>query len=121
MAPEERVTLETLAGGAAVELFQQQLDRVIANIVDPNTPSKAQRKVTLELVIQPDDERGMGEAKVTCKASVAAPNGARTTLYFGRQQGRLVAVENDPRQGGLLDAPGDQTIRAVEPQGGAKP
>lgn len=114
MGTEERVTLETLAGGAAVELFQHQLDRVVQNILDPNMPAKAKRHVTLRLTIQPDEERGMGEAHVTCEAKLAGPRGASTMLYFGRKQGRAVAVENDPRQGGLFDAPGDKTIRAID-------
>jgi len=107
MNQEATVTLETLAGGAAAELFQAQLDRVVQNILDPNTPAQARRAITLKVTIEPDEERGMGAVGVTCEAKLSPAKGAHTTLWFGRQRGRAVAVESDPRQGGLFDVPGE--------------
>lgn len=107
MNQEESVTLDTLADGAASELFQGQLDRVVQNILDPNTPAKARRVITLKVVIEPDEDRGMGAVALTCEAKLQTAKGARTTLWFGRQRGRAVAVESDPRQGGLFDIPGE--------------
>lgn len=43
-----KLTVESLYGGGAVERFHGELEKAIANIVDPNTPAKKPRKVKLE-------------------------------------------------------------------------
>jgi hypothetical protein len=40
-----KLTVESLYGGGAVERFHGELEKAIANIVDPNTPAKKPRKV----------------------------------------------------------------------------
>jgi hypothetical protein len=97
------VTLETLAGGAAVELFNTELGRVVKNIADPNTKASAVRKVVLEVTIKPDDTRELGQVNVQATVKLAPLRPATTRLFFGKHQGRLVAVEHDPRQAGLFD------------------
>jgi hypothetical protein len=97
------VTLTTLADGAAVELFQSELDRVLRNIADPNTDAKMVRKVTLEVTFMPDEEREVGEVKVKASAKLAGVKGARTRVFFGNHKGQLVATEFNPKQAGLFD------------------
>ena len=45
-----KLTVESLYGGGAVERFHGELEKAIANIVDPNTPAKKPRKVKLEMM-----------------------------------------------------------------------
>jgi hypothetical protein len=97
------VTLTTLADGAAVELFQSELDRVLRNIQDPNTDAKAVRKVTLEVTFVPDEQREVGEVRVRAAAKLAGLKGANTRVFFGRHKGQLVATEFNPKQAGLFD------------------
>lgn len=97
------VTLESLADGAAAELFQSELDKVLRNIADPNTDPTAVRRVTLVVAIQPDDDREVGEVSVKATAKLAGLKGARTRVFFGRHQGELVATEYNPKQQGLFD------------------
>ena len=97
------VTLETLADGAAAELFQSELDKVLRNIQDPNTDATAVRKVTLEVTFAPDEEREMGNVKVKATSRLAGLKGAETRVFFGRHQGQLVATEWNPKQAGLFD------------------
>src|SRR5207244_5955141 len=92
------VSLATLAGGAAVELFQKELDQVVRNIADVNTDPKAAREINLKVKITPSDERDVGDVIVTCASKLGPIKGVRTAFYFGRLRGRLVAVENNPRQ-----------------------
>lgn len=55
----ERLSLVTIRGGAAVEMFDRQLDRVMQNIADINTDKKP-RKIIVEVAIAPvDDARSM--------------------------------------------------------------
>jgi hypothetical protein len=99
----EVVTLVSLADGAALELFQSELDKVLRNIQDPNTDASAIRKVMLEVAIQPDEDRELGEVKVKATCKLAGLKGAHTRVYFGRHQGQLVATEFNPKQQGLFD------------------
>ena len=54
-----KLTVESLYGGGAVERFHGELEKAIANIVDPNTPAKKPRKVKLEMIIKPNEHRNM--------------------------------------------------------------
>ena len=50
---ETRVTLATIGNGAALDLFEHEFQRVIANIADINTNPKQKRKINLEVEITP--------------------------------------------------------------------
>ncbi len=96
------LSLETVAGGAALELFDRELYEVLQNIQDPNTDPEAVRSVKVEVLIKPtkDRESAAVALKVTSKA---APTKAISDLvYMGRRDGRLVAVTRDPRQGDMF-------------------
>lgn len=84
---EELVTLASIGNGAAMELFDRELVSVIRNISDVNTSQKTKRSITIKVDIQPDDERNIGFA----------------TVYFGKKDGKLVAVTNNFIQPSLLD------------------
>jgi hypothetical protein len=100
---EEIVTLATVANGAAVELFQHELNRVLANIADINTSPKKKRQVTLKVIIQPSDDRGIGYTSVEVNSSLAPVKPVEATMYFGKKDGQLVAVQSNPAQPGIFD------------------
>jgi len=97
------VTLTSLADGAAAELFQSELDKLLRNIQDPNTDATATRTVTLQVTFAPDEDREKGEVRIKASSKLAGLKGAKTEVYFGRHQGQLVATEFNPRQAGLFD------------------
>jgi len=99
------VTLETIGGGVLAELFERELGRILANIVDPNTPAEQKRSMTLKLTFTPGVKRDAADVAITVEAKLAAVRKVDAMLFLGRVQGRLVAVENDPRQSSLFDAP----------------
>ena len=47
MAEHEQVTLATLRGGAAVEMFDAELQRVLENVLDPKWTPSASLKMTI--------------------------------------------------------------------------
>lgn len=55
--PEVKLSLETLQEGAIVERFNLALDQVLRNIANPNTKAKEKRKITVEVVFDPSEER----------------------------------------------------------------
>lgn len=98
------VSLVTLKKGAAVELFDIELRRVLENIADPNVDSTAKRKITLTVEFRPSRDGKQAEAAIKCESKIAAVKPAATTVYFGKVEGRMEAVESNPDQGALFDA-----------------
>lgn len=95
---EPTVTLATLGQGAAGELFEKELSEVLKNIADVNTDPKAKREVLIRVSITPNDEREIGDTVVAVTSKLAPVKRVKTVLFLGRRQGRLVAVESNPKQ-----------------------
>lgn len=95
---EEFVGLENLGQTAAIELFNDELGRVLENILDPNTDAKTVRTLTLQIKIKPDENREFGPTVIEIKSKLASPKGVGTVMYFGRVAGKAIARERNPRQ-----------------------
>jgi hypothetical protein len=98
MFDEGLVSLETLKAGAAVQLFNEELDKVLANIMDPNTEANAVRSVKLEIKIKPDKDRSGGSVEIipSCKLAPAVALGTR--MFFGKKGGKFLAFEHNPEE-----------------------
>jgi len=116
------VSLTTLRGGAAVELFDRELQRVAENILDPNTPIAGAREVRLVVKIKPTEDRESAHVTIYAEAKLQRASGAATRLFFGRRLGRPCAVEVDPNQGTLFDdeAAGPVGVVRLDGNGGKK-
>lgn len=105
------ITLASIADGAALELFQSALTRVLENIQDPNTDHKAKRSITLTTTFSSDDEdRKIGDVQIKVATKLAGMKGARTVAFYGRHQGQLVAVEHNPKQEELFPKPAGRPV-----------
>lgn len=98
MSEERFLSLDSLAQGAAVELFNCELQNVLENILDPNTKATSTRNVTLTFTIKPDEERDFGHGTVEVKSKLAPVKGVGMPVYIGKRAGRAVAMERDSRQ-----------------------
>lgn len=92
------LTLDTLGHGAARELFQQELDRVLENVLDPNAEATSKRRIRLDVEIVPNAARDECSVVVRASSKIAAPMGAGSTIFVGRRMGRAVATTFDPKQ-----------------------
>ena len=59
----QRDSIMSMARGAFEERVDYEMDKVIQNILDPNTKATAKRKITLTIELTPDDERRRCPAK----------------------------------------------------------
>jgi len=100
---EHLVDLVTLAGGAAVERFNRELQRVLDNIQDPNTLARQKRAVTLTVTFMPDVDRRKADIDIDVKPTLATDRTTDTTVWFGKKDGKNVAAEANPNQGTLFD------------------
>lgn len=101
------VSLDTLGGGAAMERFQIELDRVLENIYDANTKPDAVREVTLKLKIKPGHDRKTGVVQLYTSSKLSPYMPAESNVWFGKKQdtGMPVMVESNPMQLGLEITP----------------
>lgn len=67
------LSVETMANGALIERIQEEIGKAIANIVDPNTPTKKARTVTMKMTIKPNEQRNMAEVSVTTSSTLCSP------------------------------------------------
>lgn len=100
---ETVVSLTTLNQGAAIDLFDVELRKVLADIADPNASARTKREITLKVVFAPDEDRGMAMVGIDCKSKIAGRRGSATRIFFGVMDGQPVAVEAIPNQGRLFD------------------
>ena len=92
------VSLATLMGGLAVERFDDELVKVLRNIVDPNTPAKAKRKVSLNVTITPDKDRDITRWEVEVKSTLAPVEKVSTRVFIAMTKSGPVATEYNPNQ-----------------------
>lgn len=102
---QKSITLTTVGDGVAVEEFDHALLDVLNNVLDVNTDPKAKREIKLTFTFKPDDGRELVDVVVKCETKLAASRPRKSAVYVGKVNGMPVAVENDPRQGGLFDQP----------------
>lgn len=95
---EQFVSLDSLGQGAAIEKFEDELNRVLENVLDPNTKPTTSRSVTLTVTIKPDEDRSFANTLIEVKSKLAPSRAVGTAIYIGRHAGRAVATERDTRQ-----------------------
>lgn len=98
------VTLDTLKGGAAIELWNYEFAKVLDNIADLNTDADAVRRVTLTVDIKPSDDRDAASYNLKAASKLASVKAAGGTMFLGARGPELVAVEYDPKQRDMFDA-----------------
>lgn len=113
----QRDSIMSMARGAFEERVDYEMDKVIQNILDPNTKATAKRKITLTIELTPDDERRTIGVSVTAKSTLAATNPVATALYVTSDgNGELldamipdepepVLAPHQPGDGGILTMP----------------
>jgi hypothetical protein len=92
------LTLESMHQGAAVEMWQQALGRVLANVNDPNTSSKP-RKISLITKLKPSEDRSLLEIQVEVKTELAGQDAVQFAADLSLDdKGRPVAINRKSRQ-----------------------
>ena len=103
------ILIMSMARGAFEERVDYEMDKVIQNILDPNTKATAKRKITLTIELTPDDERRTIGVSVTAKSTLAATNPVATALYVTSDgNGELVVAEMVPQVPGQMNMDGTQ-------------
>lgn len=79
-----KVNLETFAGGALQEKFDDAMEKVLQNMMDPNTPWKNKRKILVEVTFEQDETRDDSSVEVSVIPKLAAVKPVKTRLAIGK-------------------------------------
>ena len=101
----ESLNLLNIGKGALPELFQREIDTVLANIADVNTEQDQDRKITMEVVFTPFKDRDGAQIGITFKTKLAGVKGVASTVFINKHEGRLVAVPEDQMQRSMFGTP----------------
>lgn len=105
----QRDSIMSMARGAFEERVDYEMDKVIQNILDPNTKATAKRKITLTIELTPDDERQTISVAVQAKATLAPTNPVATALCITSDgNGEMVVAEMVPQIPGQINMDGTQ-------------
>lgn len=94
----ELVSLESMARGAPIEMFNDELANCIRNIQDVNTDAEKPRTITLSVKMTPDASRKFATVEIQAASKLAPMKAVGTGFYIGMRAGQPVAKEYDDRQ-----------------------
>jgi len=93
------VTLENLGGGVLAEKFDVSWQRVMDNLMDPNTKQSVNREINIKIKIKPSEEREICNLEIECTEKLAPDYGYGTMVFIDKDiKGKHEAFENNPRQ-----------------------
>ena len=82
----EAMSYNTLGGGAAAEMFDRELEKILANIQDPNRPYKPTREITLKLTLAPDESREKVKTSIAVSSKAPGFKSFDSIAYLGVDQ-----------------------------------
>ena len=103
MFDHEKITLDSIAGGAALEKFQDALREVFENILDINTDPLKAREIKLTLKLSPSKEdRAKVLYSLNVEKKLAPYNPVDNVMYVGKDKDDLIGYEQSIVQGDLF-------------------
>lgn len=93
---EAHFTLSTIAGGALELRFQEELEKLLRNIDDPNTDPQAKRVLQVQLTLKPGKSRTGAEVAISVTSKLAPHRALEIDTFIGlsRQAGHYVITEH---------------------------
>jgi len=94
-----------LAQGAIQEQTANELQKVLDNLMDPNTDVKTVRKLTITLAFKTDENREQAACTAQAKATLAPVKPIATGLFLDTDfEGKAVAAEIIREKGSAIAA-----------------
>lgn len=92
------VGLETINNGAAVELFNEELKKVLSNINDIQVDAKQVREIKLVFAIHPTDDRMSASVTIQASSKLASITKHSGSMFLTNRQNKLTAYVTNPHQ-----------------------
>ena len=103
-----RVNLETFAGGALQEKFDDAMEKILVNMTDPNTPWKNKRKIIVEVSFEQNEDRDDSSVNVSVVPKLAPVKPVSTRMSIGKDlaTGEVFAEEYGSQCRGQMNIEG---------------
>lgn len=107
----QKKSILEMARGAFLERVDYEMNKVLDNILDPNTIATKKRKITMTLEFTPDNERTNIGVSVEVKSALVPLAPAGTTLYVAgnNSTGEMQVVEMVPQVPGQMNMDGQES------------
>ena len=70
-----------------MERVDYEMEKIVRNILDPNTKATGKRKITVVMELQPDEDRENIAVKFAVKSTPTPTNPSQTMLYIRSEDG----------------------------------
>lgn len=111
----KQINVLELAKGAIAEQISNEMGKVLANLMDPNTDTKTKRKLTVTLVFEADENRESVDCAAQAKSTLAPVKAITTRLILDTDHmGRPVAAELNKEKGSPLAAEIETELKLVK-------
>ena len=88
-----KLDLSQIGDGGLQEKVDKELEKVIVNILDPNTETKTARKLVITLTMKSDDTRQTVSTTMEVKSTLAPQKAIATTVLVGQDDNQVYANE----------------------------
>jgi len=106
---ERKKSFLELGRGAMLERFDYEMEKVVDNILDINTPATKPRKITLTITMKPDEDRRQIVHEVVVKAALQPTNPiSGSTAIVPDRNGVVSLVEMVPQIPGQMAVGGEE-------------
>lgn len=92
MEEQEPARIDTICKGLLPDLFQREFEKALDNALDPNTPFKKKREVTLKVVITTNEERDAFHIEAVTSSKLAPFLGESGIVFAAKRGASVVAV-----------------------------
>lgn len=113
----KHINIEQFSNGELTQQINREMEAVARNIADPNTEAKTARKITVTIILKPNEQRDFITTSITTKSTLAPTLGAVTAL----------GIRKDLKSGEIgvgeigNQIPGQMSIDEVQAQSTAAP
>lgn len=94
----ETLNIQNICKGSVPELFDREISAVVANVLDPNTPTDKARKITLEVIFNPFSDRSGAEVELKISTKLSGATTVKSNMFIHRSAGKDYALPQDARQ-----------------------
>lgn len=93
-----KVTLHTINNGAAGELFQEELTKVLANINDISVDAEGIREIKLVFKIRPTHDRLSSAVTIEASSKLACVAKHSGSMFLSNKLNKIEAFVTNPHQ-----------------------
>lgn len=112
------VTLDTINSGAAIDLFEEEFEKLLKNVADDNTEASKERSITVTLKVKPSKTREQAVTTVSVTSRLAPLKPHESLIVLSNDGSKIQAFALSPEK--QEDLPGIENVRQFPPAAGGK-